>query len=303
MRRGTTVSPDPQTFQSRLAADLEVIESELGALLDISTIRYVNPNRDDSGVVFLGASDWGWGPSDDAQQLARMKLSEDYDAWWARFQTLFAGITPELKKEVQGADGFIRKWIKRTGWDHSIPRTIDLAKTRAVERMAPLRKALDLLSQRGNEGIRLVLDTSALMDEPNLSAYAAAAGSGEFTVELLPEVIKELDALKDGGRTTEQRTRARLALKVIRDLRTAGELTKGVPAGEGITVIARTREPSFERLPDWLDRTSGDDRILAGALEVQAAHPTGTVILVASDLNITNKADVLGLPAVETPGQ
>jgi Predicted ATPase related to phosphate starvation-inducible protein PhoH len=289
------------TFHDRLKVDLAAIESDLAALLDISTIRYVNPNTYDSPVVFVGASDYGWGPSDDEQHVARMKLTQDYEAWWARFQTLFAGITPELKKEVAAADRFVRSWITRKGWDHAVPKTIEAAKQVALKRMLPLHRALDLLSQRGAGGIRVIPDTSALMDQPEFAAYRVIAGDEPFTIELLPEVIKELDALKDGGRIQEQRDRARLALKAIRALRDRGEITKGVLATNGITVIARTREPDFGPLPDWLDRTSGDDRVLAGVLEVQAAHPSGVVVLVASDLNIGNKAEVLGVACVDTP--
>lgn len=66
----------------------------------------------------------------------------------------------------------------------------------------------------------------------------------------------------------------------------------------GITVVADPREPDFARLPDWLNPQVPDDRVLAGALEVQAEHPSSVVILVASDLNLQNKAEVVGLPRI-----
>jgi hypothetical protein len=193
------MSDRPPSFRDRLAADLAGIEAQLAALLDISTILYVNPNSPDADFVFIGAADYGFGPSDDAQQLARIRLTQDYEAWWSRFQTLFAGITPELREEVGNADRFTRSWITRTGdwgWDHYIPRTIAEAKVVATTQMAPLRAALDLLGSQGGAGTRLVPDTSALMDQPSLTAYAPLAAGEPLTIHLLPEVIKELDALK-----------------------------------------------------------------------------------------------------------
>jgi len=290
------------SLRDRLARDLADIERQLQALLDISAIRYINPNRGDSGVWVVGASDYGWAPSDDAQQLARMKLTRDYEAWYSRFRTLFGGITPELKKSIGKADEFTRHWITRSGgYDHTIPRTITEAKVVAVKRMAPLREGLELLGLQGGGGLRVVPDTSALMDQPALADYSTVVGAKTFTVHLLPQVLVELDALKDGGRTQEQQKRARAALRGIKDLKQRGELTKGVKLTRGITVIADPREPDFTKLPDWLNPQVPDDRVLAGALEIQATHPSSVVVLVASDLNLQNKAEVVGLPSVEPP--
>lgn len=292
----------PSSLRDRLTRDLADIESQVQALLEISEIRYVNPNTRDSGVWFVGAADYGWSPSDDAQQLARMRLTRDYDAWFGRFKTLFGGITPELKKSIDEADRWARGWITRSGgYDHSIPRTIPEAKEVALERMAPLRQGLALLGSQGEGGVRVVPDTSALMDAPDLTTYWRAVGVRTFTVHLLPQVLVELDALKDGGRNAEQQKRARNALRAIKDLKQHGELTKGVKLTRGVTVVADPREPDFSRLPDWLNEQVPDDRVLAGALEVQAAHPSSAVILVVSDLNLQNKAEVVGLPAVEPP--
>jgi PIN domain len=292
----------PPSLRDRLARDLAAIEGQIQALLDISEIRYINPNRRDADFVVIGAADYGWAPSDDQQQLARMKLTRDYDAWYARFRTLFGGITPEMKSSIEEADHFVRDWITRPDkYDHSIPRTIPEAKARSTKRMEPLREGLTLLGGQGEGGIRLVPDTSALMDAPDLVGYSVAAGAKTFTVHLLPQVLVELDALKDGGRNQEQQKRARAALRGIKDLKRRGELTKGIKLTRGITVVADPREPDFSKLPDWLNPQVPDDRVLAGALEVQATHPSSVVILVASDLNLQNKAEVVGLPAVEPP--
>lgn len=129
----------PPSLRDRLARDLADIEGQIQALLDIFAIRYINPNRHDNSFVVIGAADYGWAPSDDRQQLARMKLTRDYDAWYARFRTLFGGITPERKKSIEEADRFAREWITRADtWDHSVPRTIAEAKVLATQSLAPL---------------------------------------------------------------------------------------------------------------------------------------------------------------------
>jgi PIN domain len=92
--------------------------------------------------------------------------------------------------------------------------------------------SLNALGLQGEGGLRVVPDTSALMDQPALADYATVVGAKTFTVHLLPQVLVELDALKDGGRTQEQQKRARAALRGIKDLKQRGELTKGVKLTE-----------------------------------------------------------------------
>lgn len=68
-----------------------------------------------------------------------------------------------------------------------------------------------------------------------------------------------------------------------------------------ISLTMETAEPSFEHLPDHLDPKVPDDRILASTLAIQARLPSATVVLIARDLNIQNKAHVFGLPYAEPP--
>src|SRR5450756_2837238 len=124
------------------------------------------------------------------------------------------------------------------------------------------------------------------MNNPDLAGYAKGVGSSSFTLRLLPQVLTELDQLKDSGLTPEIRDMARAVTKRIKGLRDRGQLTAGVHLTKTILAIAETREPNFEFLPKWLDPSVPDDRILGGALELQALHPASTVILVASDMNI-----------------
>jgi len=44
----------------------------------------VDPNRGQSSVFFVGAAEWGWDKSDDAQTRLQMRGIETYGRWLAR---------------------------------------------------------------------------------------------------------------------------------------------------------------------------------------------------------------------------
>jgi predicted ribonuclease YlaK len=126
-----------------------------------------------------------------------------------------------------------------------------------------------------------------------------AVNAEAATIHLVPTVLAEIDNLKDQGRIPEVREKAAKLATRIKGLRDRGKLTQGVPVAGRITAIADPRDPSFEHLPAWLDSSTPDDRILASALVLQAAHPSAVVVLVAVDINIQNKAEACGLPYSE----
>lgn len=59
------------------------------------------------------------------------------------------------------------------------------------------------------------------------------------------------------------------------------------------------REVDARSILSSLDPASPDDRILAAALRLQSDNPAGVVVLVTADMNLQNKADVVGLPYAE----
>jgi predicted ribonuclease YlaK len=87
----------------------------------------------------------------------------------------------------------------------------------------------------------------------------------------------------------------------IKGWRKQGSLHAGLTVHRNITIRAVAREPRMTESLSWLDPTNRDDRILASALELQAAEPSSHVVLVTADLNLQNKADAAHLPYEETP--
>jgi hypothetical protein len=177
----------PQSYLSRLRADLEALMAALDALLDGSAIKYVNPNRAGDGILFVGAADWGWDASDKQTTAAQMELIGRYSGWFERFRLLFPHPTPAVKRKITGTDKFFRRWVERHGGsDHSIPPTIDEAKTIAAGRLAVFGELLDLAAHRGDTMIRVVPDTNALLHNPAVEDYAPAVGSSAYMVTSSP---------------------------------------------------------------------------------------------------------------------
>ena len=278
------------SFMKRLLADLDGIEVELQALLDISAIRFT---RWSSGIV---APSHSWAPSDDAQSHARMALRRRFAPWRERVSMLEGGATHELRNEITESLEIVREFIDRDGFRWGVPTSIPEAKEKASVEIKRARAALRVMSGIGERGVHVVPDTSALMRQPELATYGAAVGAEAVTIHLVPKVLGEIDLLKDQGRTPEVREKAGKLATRIKGLRDRGRLTDGVPVAGRITAIADPRDPSFEHLPGWLDPSTPDDRILASALVLQAANPSSVVWLVASDINIQNKAEACGLP-------
>jgi hypothetical protein len=60
-------------------------------------------------------------------------------------------------------------------------------------------------------------------------------------------------------------------------------------------------EPRDEGLPDWLDLSVPDDRLVASTLLLQSAHPGSAVFVGTSDLNLQTKRAAVSLTFVEPP--
>ena len=150
------------SYLERIHSELAEIRADMDVLLDASTIRNVNPNTPGSGMVFLDAADWGWGPSDPELSAMQMRLSARYRSWFDRFRLLFPHPTPDVTTDIDEVDSFVRSWIERPDkWDHTVPRTIQAAKEVAAKKFATFDRLLETASHAGSETLRLVPDTNA----------------------------------------------------------------------------------------------------------------------------------------------
>ena len=192
------------------------------------------------------------------------------------------------------------RWVARErSYDPSIPETISHAKDLAHAHLAIFEGLSDIAVHGGDTALRLVPDTNALLRNPAPEDLGAAVNATSYTVHLVPTVLAELDELKDRGRTQDVLDKAEKAVRRLKGLRDRGHLSAGVRVAGNIYLRAEHREVDPPSMLSWLNPTVPDDRIIAAALYIQSCHPAGTVVLITADINLQNKADVVGLPFAE----
>ncbi|MEW5722050.1 MAG: PhoH family protein [Thermodesulfobacteriota bacterium] len=138
-----------------------------------------------------------------------------------------------------------------------------------------------------------VLDTNTLLHTPQ-----AMFVFEDNDVVIPLAVLEEIDGQK--RRQDEIGRNAREVSRILDDLRTKGDLSRGVPLPDGGTVRVEVNHTNWDELPsslEVLDAGKPDNRILAVALNLCRGGRNGEVILVSKDLNLRVKADVLGVEA------
>ena len=131
-----------------------------------------------------------------------------------------------------------------------------------------------------------VLDTNILIHDPN-SIYNFRGND----VFLPIEVIEEIDKLKGKPDTG---IHARMATRVIEEIRQKGNISKGVELPDEIffKVIVDTGK---DCIPEGLRKDSTDNSVLGLTLKIKNKYPDRKVILVTKDINLRIKADAIGL--------
>ena len=142
----------------------------------------------------------------------------------------------------------------------------------------------------------VVLDTNVLLHDPE-----SPRRFGSDLVIIPIQVIEEVDRFKkDPG---EKGRNARRVSRLLDSFRAKGNLAEGVQInteGSGLLKVAFCRKETTERLPPELKSDSGDNKILAVALEQQNTNMLGNereVVLISKDTNLRIKADAVGLKA------
>lgn len=135
-----------------------------------------------------------------------------------------------------------------------------------------------------------VLDTNVLLHNPDsLLSFAD-------NIVLLPiEVLEEIDKFKRDH--DEKGRNARIAIRMLDDLRQKGEPGKGFPLENGGTLKIATGMDYNLADEIGLSRNSTDNKILLTAFVLQKKGEH--VIFVSKDINARIKADALGVTSVD----
>lgn len=283
-----------ESYRQQLSNELTKLAEAFDQLLDDSTILPHN-----WGPGFIGFPHFYWGPSDADLQMRRMAALEAVRDLETRARLLFPNTTPEVSQVFKDDFGLLRRWAKRGKGDHSLPRLITEAKALAADSFSNLAGLLELLPD-DEWATRLVVDTNALVDDPDLARYSTDLGP-KYMAHILPIVLRELDDLKRSGRTPELREAAKRADRRLKGIRTNGDVRTGARVQGSIYAVFEHVEPRAEGLPDWLDLDVPDDRFVASTMLLQSRHPGSAVVAATSDLNLQNKLAAAGLPFIEPP--
>ena len=291
----------PVPYAESLMAELDAIAASYAEVLDRSGIENIDPNRGGGGgVMFVGYPIHGWGASDNELEAMRMALLTRVRDWAQRFRLLFPSPTAQVRTRHDEAFSLLENWLDRGNEGrHSVPATVAAATATLAATVATLRDARELLPSDDFKQ-RLVVDTNALMDEPDLAVYAPVLGS-RYMVHVLPVVLRELDDLKRGGRQEAQREAARKADRRLKGLRDNGDIRTGVRVSGDVWAVFEHIEPRGDGLPNWLELDVPDDRFAASTLLLQSRHPGSSIVVATSDLNLQTKLAALSLPFVEPP--
>lgn len=294
------------TYAQRLWQRLKEIETLTDQLLDVSDIDYdphkVERMSRELGVAILTViPDCTWkGLDDEGRRRQRLAL----DRWMALFeeiQLLFSGDSEKVRNSLEKAGGRVKQWLDRSGRDFSVPRTVEEAKSKFREHVAPI---FNLLSPFQLEGALIVVpDTNVFLRNQDIQSWAPTLGTEKFTVLLVPGVLAEMDEHKVNHRVETVRDKARRFSSRIKGWRNQGSLAEGVRVQGNIFVKVAAREPDFDKTLSWLDPAIVDDRILASILEYQRLNPMADVRLLSGDSVMLTKADEACIPTDDVPDQ
>jgi PhoH-like ATPase len=131
-----------------------------------------------------------------------------------------------------------------------------------------------------------ILDTNVLLFDPQA---LFKFGNNDIVIPIV--VLEEIDRFKRD--MSELGRHARMFSRTLDDMRSEGELSKGVkmPGGGVLTVELGGINP----LPMELPMDKADNRILALAISLRKDQPKRPVVFVTKDVNLRIKADALGI--------
>ena len=132
-----------------------------------------------------------------------------------------------------------------------------------------------------------VLDTSVYLTDADC---IRAFDNNDIVIPL--KVLDEIDNNKKRQDTAG--TQARSIIRKLDDLRSKGNLFKGIRLDKGKGIISTKKYDPFA-LPDDLDLEDSDNQIIATALTEKNNNPNRKVIVVSRDINMRVKCDAIGI--------
>lgn len=286
-----------ESLRQRLDNELQWLEN---AILELwRTSRIEEFRNDPNSGVFVLMHPYYWAKLSMEYRPTQAQISTRYTHWFEIFSRCYSRHRSDIQGAIEQANGYTVSAIDLdTGWGTA--PTFDGNRKQLADNLAIFRSLLHA-KPVGEAQYVLVPDTNALLRSAELRHYRSIVDSAKFTFVFVPTVLSELDTLKRSREGQAIGEKAEKAIRIIKGLRNQGSIRDGVTVEKAITARMIATEPQMTKLPNWLDASNRDDRILASALEIQFDDPSKTAILITGDMNLQNKAEIAFLPYAEPP--
>ena len=240
-----------------------------------------------------------WAPLNTDLENEQARILSTYAEWYGEFAWLISDTSERTQRSFSTSNQAVSVMIRVRSYGQ-FPRTAEAAVQQFSALLAPFYDYLRELKESQSETI-LVPDTNVLIDQHDVTLYGAALGVDAYKCVVTPVVLAELDELKIKRTDKEFRNRVSRAIRYLRSWREKGDVLLGVALAPGITGQMMATEPDFDALPDWLDPSINDDRMVASALTIRRCEPAATVSVISNDLNLANKCSLAGIACHEVP--
>jgi len=195
----------PPPYADALSAELDELEAAYVTVLEASEIGSATSIAPAAASCSSAIPVW-LGTRAGELEAERMRLLGRVRDFRPRFELPFPHPTPVVAERHRQALDLLERWLLRPEADMTVPGSIAAAVEALRVSVGVLREARTLLPA-DPIGVRLVVDTNALIDCPDLAACTGQLGT-RYRVHVLPVVLRELDDLKRAGRSAELREAA-----------------------------------------------------------------------------------------------
>jgi rRNA-processing protein FCF1 len=287
----------PPTSLELLRRHVEEVREAFERLLEYTTVRYDDINARSSGVVVVGWSPHRWGPP---KEGAQRYFGEARQSWQSLHDLVAQAVrrsAPERTKPLKNTDGLLRNIIEQnTSWSGVPGRRVEEVRERVDRSLQELVEFLmQLPAAHGDGGRLLVPDTNALLFKPDLETWRPPDGA--WTVVLVPQVLRELDALK--MRSGNVGEKAAGVIRRVKEYARRGDTFKGVKVAGSLSLREVAVDADMNDTLAWLRAEHADDGLLASVLELRCQDLNAVVALATRDRNLQNKARVARCPYLD----
>jgi hypothetical protein len=298
-------------YISQLKSRLRKLQERFTVILQSSQLeRYVRQSNPFASISALGSNHpkspeikLRWIQLPPELEREQNQILKDFEEWHADFIRLFSNATRDEANQLKQLYLEMDTWIKYRSGFKGVPDSPKNAIALFEATCAKFISFLDQFPSASDTSVIFVIDTSAIIDCPDVSQISRLINAVKATFIFPSTTISELDDLKTGKRDENFRRRLKTAINHLSEMMTMGNIREGIELSNGIIVKMLATEPNFSNLPKWLDPSINDDRIVASAIELQRSNPKSSIAILANDLNMQNKGGLAGIPVMKVPVQ